>query len=89
MWDWRLAISCAAKGIVAGVLSLVVASAANLLLLIVFRQFVEGEEVFGVLLLGVFLFGLSAVGAFVFGVYVGSTSYWETRARAELREGSD
>ena len=88
MWDSRLAISCALRGLGASALSFAVACAADLLVLIVLRQFVEGEAVFTVLLIGLILFGLTAVGALIFGVYVGARRYRKLQ-RARLASFSN
>jgi hypothetical protein len=63
------------NGFAAGAISFVVLCAADLLILVVLRQFVEGEAVFDLILLGMLLLALTAAGALIFGVYVGAGRY--------------
>jgi hypothetical protein len=82
MWDARLIVSSVLRAIVACALSFVLLCAADVLILLVLRQFVEGEAVFYVLLLGFVLLWLTAAGALIFGVYVGVATYRKmTRSR--------
>lgn len=52
--------------------------------MVILRQFVEGQDVFYVLFLGVFLLSVSAIVAFIFGMYAGLKKYSKMKkARAE------
>jgi len=75
MWSSRPIASSFLSGVAAGALAFIVLCAADFLVLVIFRQFVEGQAVFYVLFLGVLLLAFSAIGAFIFGVYVGWKKY--------------
>lgn len=84
MWNSRPIASSVLRGVTAGALAFVVLCAADLLIIVILRQFVEGQAVFGVIFVGILLLAVSAIVAFVFGVYVGRQRYREMKqARAE------
>lgn len=75
MWNTRPVASSVLSGVAAGILAFIALCVVDLLVVVVLRQFVEGQAVFGVIFVGILLLAVSTVGAVIFGAYVGRKRY--------------